>query len=285
MPRHISLVVSHGRLYSTPRHNSLTRTGNRRTIPFITTLGLAAVVLRNDPGVRVLLKDVSVGLPAPSAAAAVPLLASHKSPSLLLPPPSPVQPRNPSTPQSPHTPVSFTPDQINNLRTQIHAFKLLSCGVPIPESIQNVIRNPHHATPELERLISSSDPTARIVDSVIKVQKFTESTGVDYTPSIGPAESISTAGGTSPVKTALKVEDGDTDVSELPKGPFLEDQSNSSIYPYNAYVHPFLQITQRPQVTPYTVSTACRQSCPEGWTPTRSSPKGTVTLMRESNRG
>ena len=101
-----------------------------------------------------------------------------------------------------------------------------------------MIRNPHHATPELERLLSSSDPTARIVDSVIKVQKSTESTGVDSTPSIGPAES-STSGGASPAKTALKVEDSDTDVSELPKGPFLEDQTNSSIYPYNAYVHPF----------------------------------------------
>ena len=102
-----------------------------------------------------------------------------------------------------------------------------------------MIRNPHHATPELERLLSSSDPTARIVDSVIKVQKSTESTGVDSAPSNGPTESISTAGGTSPAKTAMKVEDNDTDASELPKGPFLEDQTDSSIYPYNAYIHPF----------------------------------------------
>ena len=155
---------------------------------------------------------------------------------------APVPPRNHSThppPQSPHTPVSFTPDQINHLRTQIHAFKLLSRGVPIPESIQNVIRNPHHATPELERLLSSSDPTARIVDSVIKVQKSTESAGVDSSPGTGSAESTSAAGGASPTKTALKIEDSDMDASQLPKGPFLEDQTNSGIYPYNAYVHPF----------------------------------------------
>ena len=102
-----------------------------------------------------------------------------------------------------------------------------------------MIRNPHHATPELERLLSSSDPSARIVDSVIKVQKSTDSAGADSTPGTGPVESTSTAGGVGPTKTALKVEDSDTDASELPKGPFLEDQTDSGIYPYNAYVHPF----------------------------------------------
>lgn len=39
---------------------------------FSTTLGLAAVALRDDPSMRVLLpQDVSAGLPAPSAAAAL----------------------------------------------------------------------------------------------------------------------------------------------------------------------------------------------------------------------
>ena len=102
-----------------------------------------------------------------------------------------------------------------------------------------MIRNPHHTTPELERLLSSSDPTARIVDSVIKVQKSTESAGVDSAPGAASAESASTAGGASPTKAALKVEDSDTDASELPKGPYLEDQTDSGIYPYNAYDHPF----------------------------------------------
>jgi hypothetical protein len=48
--------------------------------------------------------------------------------------------------QSSHTPVSFTSDQINHLRIQIHAFKLLPRDVPIQESIQSVVTNPHHAT-------------------------------------------------------------------------------------------------------------------------------------------
>ena len=48
--------------------------GNRFAIPFMfsTTLGLAAVALRNDPNMRILSPaDVSAGLPAPSAAAAL----------------------------------------------------------------------------------------------------------------------------------------------------------------------------------------------------------------------
>ena len=101
-----------------------------------------------------------------------------------------------------------------------------------------MIRNPHHATPELERLLSS-DPTGRIVDSVIKVQKSTESPGADSFPGASSAESSSTTGGTGPSKSSLKVEDGDPDALGLPKGPFLEDQTDSGIYPYNAYIHPF----------------------------------------------
>lgn len=101
-----------------------------------------------------------------------------------------------------------------------------------------MIRNPHHATPELERLLSSSDPNARIVDSVIKVQKSTEFAGADSSPGTRPPESPSNAGGTGLSKSSLKIEDGDPDASEWPKGPFLEDQTDSGIYPYNAYIHP-----------------------------------------------
>ena len=59
---------------STAHFHLLTGVGYRFAIPFMfsTTLGLAAVALRGDPSMRVLLpKDVSAGLPAPSAAAAL----------------------------------------------------------------------------------------------------------------------------------------------------------------------------------------------------------------------
>ena len=72
--RRTSLAVSHGRLDSKVHRHLLMRVGHRFAIPFMfsTTLGLAAVALRDDPAMRVLLpKDVSAGLPAPSAAAAL----------------------------------------------------------------------------------------------------------------------------------------------------------------------------------------------------------------------
>ena len=68
------MVVSHGRQDSRVCYLLLIRVGNRFAIPFMfsTTLGLAAVALRGDPSMRILLpNDVSAGLPAPSAAAAL----------------------------------------------------------------------------------------------------------------------------------------------------------------------------------------------------------------------
>lgn len=132
-------------------------------------------------------------------------------------------------PQSPQTPVSFTPDQINNLRTQIHAFKLISRGLPVPEALQNVIRNPHHTTPELEKLLTSQDATAvKLVDSAVKVHKASD--------------------GASAVEAsdAAKLEEADIDPADLPKGPFLEDKVDSGIYPYNAYLHPFTHLQRKP---------------------------------------
>ena len=93
--------------------------------------------------------------------------------------------------------------------------------------------------PELERLLSSSDPMARIVESVIKVQKSAESTCGDSAPGTGSVESVFTTSGAVSHRPSSKVEDSDPDSSDLPKGPFLEDQTDSGIYPYNAYIHPF----------------------------------------------
>ncbi|EJF55745.1 hypothetical protein BD309DRAFT_878334 [Dichomitus squalens] len=48
-------------------------------------------------------------------------------------------------PQTPQTPVSFTPDQINAINAQTHAF--ISRGMSVPEPIQQAIRVPNQATP------------------------------------------------------------------------------------------------------------------------------------------
>jgi ATP-dependent helicase STH1/SNF2 len=148
--------------------------------------------------------------------------------------PVPSQPH----PQPSRTPVSFTPDQINALRAQIHAFKLISRGLPVPETIQNAIRVPNNAIPDLERLLQGQDVSARVIDSAVKIAKGTEST---------PSGTIE-----APSQDSLKVEDQDiaTNAADLPKGPFMEDDVNSGIYPYNAYRHPFTHLKRNPSTDP-----------------------------------
>jgi ATP-dependent helicase STH1/SNF2 len=129
--------------------------------------------------------------------------------------------------QSSHTPVSFTSDQINHLRIQIHAFKLLPRDVPIQESIQSMVANPHHTTPGLGRLLPFN-ATTRTFSGVIKSTDFA---GTDFALGI---DRVGSARGGNTLKPSL---DG-LDTSDLPND-HLGDQTDSGIYPYNAYVHRF----------------------------------------------
>ncbi|KAF7340173.1 Chromatin structure-remodeling complex subunit snf21 [Mycena venus] len=113
-------------------------------------------------------------------------------------------------PPTSQTPVSFTPDQINALRAQIHAFKLITRGLPVPDNIQQALRVPNNAVPELEKLLQGSDVNGRVVDNA----------------------------------------DEDIDPADMPKGPFMEDDVNSGIYPYNAYRHPFTHLKRPADVDP-----------------------------------
>ncbi|KAJ7585616.1 SNF2-family ATP dependent chromatin remodeling factor snf21 [Mycena floridula] len=135
---------------------------------------------------------------------------------------------NAAFPQTSQTPVSFTPDQIGALRNQIHAFKLISRGMPVPENVQQAMKVPNNAIPELEKLLQPSDASARIVDNAVKAAK-----------------------GEAPDETAVKTEDDASfNPDELPKGPFLEDDINSGIYPYNAYRHPFSHLKRAADTDP-----------------------------------
>ena len=104
----------------------------------------------------------------------------------------------------PQSPISFSQDQIGALRAQISAFELLSHGMPVPESIQHAMW-----VLELEKLLQPSDTPIKIIDSAIKVAKAQ------------PAEEV--------------IVKEDFNPADLPKGPFMEDDVNSGIYPYNAY--------------------------------------------------
>ena len=141
-------------------------------------------------------------------------------------------------PPSSQTPVSFTGDQISALRAQIHAFKLISRGLAVPEQVQQAIRVPNNAIPDLEKLLQGPDVSSRIVDAAVKVAKVEPS-----------------AGATTLVEESVKTEDQDAatvsfNPADLPKGPFLEDHVNSGIYPYNAYRHPFSHLKRNSETDP-----------------------------------
>jgi ATP-dependent helicase STH1/SNF2 len=126
------------------------------------------------------------------------------------------------------TPISFTQDQITTLRAQIQAFKLLSRGMPLPESMQQAIRTQNTAISDLEKVAQPSSIPNKIVDAAVRSAKGEASL---------PA--------TPPVSTGaddIKAEETDVapiNPADLPKGPFVEDNVNSGIYPYNAFRHPF----------------------------------------------
>ncbi|KAG2023767.1 SNF2-family ATP dependent chromatin remodeling factor snf21 [Coprinopsis cinerea AmutBmut pab1-1] len=145
------------------------------------------------------------------------------------------------------TPVSFTPAQINALRSQIHAFKLLQRGMPVPDHLQQAIRVPNNAVPELEKLLQGPDVPSRIVDSAVKVSKAETPSQPSTTPA--PAATSTTE------EVKAEEQDPSVDPSTFPKGPFLEDDVNSGIYPYNAYRHPFSHLKRPADVDPQLFAT------------------------------
>lgn len=144
---------------------------------------------------------------------------------------------------TPQSPVSFSKEQINALRIQIHAFKLLSRGEPIPEHIQRVLHPADGALVELEKLLQGPDVPARIVDAAVKMAASNE------LPVSDPAAEPSTLNGSTTDDNSVKAEEQES-LGDLPSGPFLEDNANSGIYPYNAFVHPFTHLKMPKNLTP-----------------------------------
>ncbi|KAH7883996.1 SNF2 family N-terminal domain-containing protein [Phlebopus sp. FC_14] len=151
----------------------------------------------------------------------------------------------PSVPQPPATPVSFTPDQINALRAQILAFKLISRGAPVPENIQEAIRPQNTMFNDLEKMITPADVGARVVDAAVKMQKGILPSTLPAPGSTGPAQ-VSTG------ESHVKDEDTHPHISpdDLPKGPFMEEDTGSGVYPYNAFRLPFTHLTRPADVDP-----------------------------------
>ena len=142
-------------------------------------------------------------------------------------------PTNPSHPGPPTTPVSFTPEQINVLRAQIHAFKTLQRGQPVSAELQNIIRPPQFNNPELEKLLPAQ-LAAKVVDNTVKVQKA--STEVPSTPAAPETPA-------TPASQDAAVElEGASQLDDVSKAIGHDVDPDAPLYPYNAYFHPFTHL-------------------------------------------
>lgn len=99
----------------------------------------------------------------------------------------------------------------------------------VPEHIQQAARIGSQAAPAIEKMLQPQDVTTRVVDSAVKVHK-----GVN-----NEVETVVT-------EETLKAEELEAlkNHPDMPKVPFLEDDVNSGIYPYNAYRHPFTYLSR-----------------------------------------
>ncbi|EJD04470.1 SNF2-family ATP dependent chromatin remodeling factor snf21 [Fomitiporia mediterranea MF3/22] len=145
-----------------------------------------------------------------------------------------------AVPPSPASPVSFTEDQVAALRTQIHAFRSIQRGAPIPEHIQNALLPQNNAITALEKSVQGPDVPARIVDAAVKINGAPSEAHASATPEVR---------GSSEEKAAVKSEEQEIEV-DGPLGPFLEEDTKSPIYPYNAYVHPFSHLKRPDNLSP-----------------------------------
>jgi ATP-dependent helicase STH1/SNF2 len=142
------------------------------------------------------------------------------------------------------TPVPFTNDQIHALRAQIHAFKLISKGQTVPESVQRAIRVPNTAVADLEKVLQVPDVPSRIVDAAVKTAE-----GEPGTPTV----------------TATILREGAINqrswiflLSTLPiirRGPSSMTTLTHGFYPYNAYKHPFSHLKRPSDIDPQHLAT------------------------------
>ncbi|KAI6127058.1 P-loop containing nucleoside triphosphate hydrolase protein [Pisolithus sp. B1] len=136
----------------------------------------------------------------------------------------------PSAPVPPTSPVSSTPDQINAFRTQIQAFELISRGRPILEHLQHAIRLNNNVVLEHEKIVTPTGVATRIVDAAVKTQEGTDLQVKHQDIQSTPHPNVSP--------------------SDLPKGPFADDDPRLSIYPYNAFRMPFTHLTRPTDMDP-----------------------------------
>ncbi|SNX82573.1 probable SNF2 - component of SWI/SNF global transcription activator complex [Melanopsichium pennsylvanicum] len=125
------------------------------------------------------------------------------------------------------SPANLTPDQLNTLKTQINAFKLISRNQPLPSHLQEaILAADRESEAKAEPLSSASQIAAAAVASSDK------------------APSDESAKASISKDPAVSSTNSNDKVAETARPPSPKDDPSSSVYPYNAYVHPFSYISK-----------------------------------------
>ena len=155
----------------------------------------------------------------------------------------------PAAPLPPSTPVSFTPDQINALRAQIMAFKLISRGAPLPEHLLHSIKPLNSVAADLDKAFAPADVRTRIVDAAVKIQKGVVPPTFSAPPPAPPTQAPTTEQPAKDEETPAALP-SNIAPADSPKGSLLEDDTGSGVYPYNAFRLPFTHLTRPADVDP-----------------------------------
>ncbi|GAC72587.1 chromatin remodeling complex SWI/SNF, component SWI2 [Moesziomyces antarcticus T-34] len=134
------------------------------------------------------------------------------------------------------SPANFTPEQLNALKTQIIAFKLISRNQPLPSHLQEAIlaadrESEAQDAKKAEPLASATQVAAAAIASADK----------------GTTDDASKPGSSkegAAAAAAATNSDAAESIAEIPRPPSPKHDPSSSIYPYNAYVHPFSYISK-----------------------------------------
>lgn len=129
------------------------------------------------------------------------------------------------------------------------AFKLISRGTPLPEHLQHSIKPHHPVAADLDKALAPSDVGPRIVDAAIKMQKGVVPPTLTAAPPVPSTQVPSIEPPVQDEETSA-VPHPSISPADLPKGPFLEDDTNSGVYPYNAFRLPFTHLTRPADVDP-----------------------------------
>ncbi|KAG8998793.1 hypothetical protein FRB94_006640 [Tulasnella sp. JGI-2019a] len=133
----------------------------------------------------------------------------------------PGAPLPPLSPDPPPDPVTFSQSQLDALRNQINAFKYVQHGLPVPADVRAAIYPSETSVTDMKKEVDGKGVVARVVDSAVQIHE---------------AENSAEAGKEVEAKLAR------------PHGPYLEDQQDSGIYPFNAYMNPLDALKPKPQL-------------------------------------